>query len=147
MDTYVPLISTRTVGPLGIVHLPRLWQKILLAGQDKLADGYRAGKGGADERLLTALGLSDDDTIAYVHRQQPSYLAFEAWVRENADPASLTPEAVTRFNERLLSFPKPEPLRSEQLALIGLPNDETRWIASDLNDLEDWHLFHQTLLQ
>jgi hypothetical protein len=29
-DTYVPLISSGTAGPLGVLHLPRLWQKVSL---------------------------------------------------------------------------------------------------------------------
>ena len=29
-NTYVPLISSGIAGPLGIVHLPRLWQKVSL---------------------------------------------------------------------------------------------------------------------
>ena len=27
-ETYVPLISSGTAGPLGVLHLPRLWQKV-----------------------------------------------------------------------------------------------------------------------
>jgi hypothetical protein len=46
MRKHIPLISTRSTGPLGIVHLPRLWQKMRLAAKDKLADDYRSGKGG-----------------------------------------------------------------------------------------------------
>ena len=29
-DTYVPMISSGTAGPLGVLHLPRLWQKVSL---------------------------------------------------------------------------------------------------------------------
>ena len=36
MDAQVPLIGTRTTGPLGIVHLPRLWLKMRLAAKDRL---------------------------------------------------------------------------------------------------------------
>src|SRR4051812_40411505 len=39
-DTYVPLISSGTAGPLGVLHLPRLWQKVSLESQGKLAAGY-----------------------------------------------------------------------------------------------------------
>ncbi len=36
-DTYVPLISSGTAGPLGVLHLPRLWQKVSLEARGKLA--------------------------------------------------------------------------------------------------------------
>ena len=34
-DTYVPMISSGTAGPLGVLHLPRLWQKVSLEAQGK----------------------------------------------------------------------------------------------------------------
>src|SRR5438046_9176024 len=39
-DTYVPMISSGVAGPLGVVHLPRLWQKVSLEEKGKLASGY-----------------------------------------------------------------------------------------------------------
>ena len=39
-DTYVPMISSGTAGPLGVLHLPRLWQKVSLESQGKIAAGY-----------------------------------------------------------------------------------------------------------
>jgi hypothetical protein len=146
MDTIIPLISNRSKGPLGLVHLPRLWLKMRLAAKGKLKEGYRAGKGGLDGALLEALGLSLDATTSFVAGSQPTYLAFEAWVKEQAEPDRLTPEAIDRFNQRVLLFPKPEPERSEMLDLLGLPKDDTVWIASDLNDLDDWQGFHLELL-
>src|SRR5881409_214583 len=45
-DTYVPLISSGVAGPLGVLHLPRLWQKVSLEENGKLASGYPGvGKG------------------------------------------------------------------------------------------------------
>ncbi len=38
-DSYVPLISSGLAGPLGILHLPRLWQKVSLEARGKLAPG------------------------------------------------------------------------------------------------------------
>ena len=107
METHVPLISTRTKGPLGLVHLPRLWLKMRLSEKGKLADEYRAGEGGFDGLLLDALGIDSTAAVAFVSASQPGYLAFEAWVKENAKPESLTPEAIDQYNDRILSFPKP----------------------------------------
>ena len=145
MDTHVPLISTRSKGPLGLVHLPRLWLKMRLASKGKLAEGYRAGEGGFDGMLLKALGINSDAAVAFVAQSQPNYLAFEGWVKEKATPESLTPEAIDAFNEQILSIQKPEPLRSKTVDLLGLPGNDTEWLGTDLNDLEDWQDFHLAL--
>ena len=56
METHIPLISTRTKGPLGLVHLPRLWLKMRLSAKGKLADEYRAGEGGFDGNAARSSG-------------------------------------------------------------------------------------------
>jgi hypothetical protein len=117
-----------------------------LSAKGTLADGYRAGEGGFDGALLEALGIDSTAVVAFVNEAQPSYLAFEAWVKENAKLASLTPEAIDHFNQRILSFPKPEPGRSEMLESLGFPPSDTEWLGTDLNDLDDWHGFHLALL-
>lgn len=146
MDTYVPLISTRSKGPLGLAHLPRLWLKMRLADKGALAEGYRAGEGGFDGALLNALGIDSADAVVFIAASQPGYLAFEAWVREHAQPDSLTPAAIEQFNEKILSFAKPEPGRSDALEALGLPKSDAVWFGTDLNDLDDWNGFHLALL-
>lgn len=146
METHVPLISTRSIGPLGLVHLPRLWLKMRLASKGMLADGYRAGEGGFDGALLAALGIEAEQATAFVAAEQPGYLAFEEWVRQHATPDSLTPEAITAFNERILTFPKPEPGRTEMLEELGLPPSDDVWMGTDINDLDDWNGVHLALL-
>ena len=47
-DKIVPLISSGTKGPLGVLHLPRLWQKVSLEAAGKIADGYPGIGGGYD---------------------------------------------------------------------------------------------------
>ena len=117
-----------------------------LAARDRLAEGYRAGEGGFDGKLLEALGIDLAAAVACIARQ-PSYLEFEAWVRENASPEALTPAAIESFNQLILSFPKPEPGRSEMLAALDLPqDDDTVWPGFALNDLDDWQAMHQELL-
>ena len=37
MSKIVPLISSGIAGPLGVLHLPRLWQKVLLESLGQLA--------------------------------------------------------------------------------------------------------------
>ena len=67
-------------------------------------------------------------------------------MKENATPQSLTSEAIEALNQRILTFPKPEPMRTESLEFIGLPPSDKEWLGTDLNDLDDWHGLHLALL-
>jgi len=53
-DTYVPLISSGVAGPLGVLHLPRLWQKVSLEEKNNLAPGYPGVGKGFDAMTLAA---------------------------------------------------------------------------------------------
>ena len=52
MSKIVPLISSGTKGPLGVLHLPRLWQKVSLEAAGKIADGYPGIGAGYDSMQL-----------------------------------------------------------------------------------------------
>ena len=77
-----PLISSGVSGPLGVLHLPRLWQKVILSATGNLADGYDECGMGYDNMVLSALGLDKDATLAYLKENVPSYPEFEKWVLE-----------------------------------------------------------------
>ena len=147
MNKFVPLISSRSTGRLGIVHLPRLWQKMLLASKDRLNDDYKSGVGGLDGWLLDTLGLEYEATAALFAKAAPTYLDFEAWIKQNAPAEKLTSEAIHTFNQEVLAFHKPEPERTVMLERAGLPVDDTIWPAVDLNDQDDWVGFHQEIVQ
>ena len=51
-DKIVPLISSGTKGPLGVLHLPRLWQKVSLEAAGKIADGYPGIGAGYDAMVI-----------------------------------------------------------------------------------------------
>src|ERR1700731_4416915 len=85
-ETYVPMISSGTAGPLGVLHLPRLWQKVSLEAAGKLAPGYPAIGKGFDAMTCAALGLDEQAVRDYIKQKKPTYLQFEAWVKKNAKP-------------------------------------------------------------
>src|SRR5271157_3796800 len=60
MDKIVPLIGSAEVGPLGVLHLPRLWLKVSLDAKGALAEGYPAIGTGFDQMVLDGLGLKKD---------------------------------------------------------------------------------------
>lgn len=99
----IPLISSGTAGPLGVVHLPRLWLKLTLAAHGMLADGYDESGAGFDQMTLDALGLDKDATIAYVRDAHPTYVAFEAYVVER-NGGSVSSDTIAKHNAAVLGY-------------------------------------------
>ena len=145
-DTYVPLISSGVAGPLGVVHLPRLWQKVSLEAAGKLALGYPGVGKGFDAMTLAALGLDEQAVKDYIEKNKPSYPEFEAWVKKNAK--SLTREAVEKHNAAVRGYNHDDETRRTILGACGVadgasaPKD-----AVNLNNLDDWYEFHQAVLK
>jgi hypothetical protein len=132
MEQVIPAISGSTTGPLGVVHLPRLWLKLLLHGKGMLPEGYRHGAGGADEMVIGGLGIDPDAFVRYVEGEQPDYLTCEAWVKANGK--NVSPEAIAKVNETILHAIMPDPRRSEWQQRFGVDFGEG-W---RLNQLDDW---------
>ena len=55
-NTYVPTISSGVAGPLGVLHLPRLWVKVSLEARGKLAAGYPGIGAGYDMMVINEIG-------------------------------------------------------------------------------------------
>lgn len=143
MAAIVPLISSSVAGPLGILHLPRLWLKILLHACGRLPEGYRHGQGGFDERLCVSLGIERDALIAYIEKEKPDYLALEDWVSKRA--TNLRPAAVAAFNLHVRSTNMGDALAAERRARFAVV-DEQFANAVALNDLDDWAAAHHGLV-
>jgi hypothetical protein len=144
-DTYVPLISSGVAGPLGVVHLPRLWQKVSLEEKGKLASGYPAVGKGFDAMTLAALGLEEQAVRDYIKQSKPTYSQFEAWVKRNAK--SLTRDAIEKHNAAVRSYIHDEETRKGILGACGLADDaKAPKDAVNLNNLDDWYEFHQAVL-
>ena len=136
----IPLISGATSGPLGVVHLPRLWLKLLLHSLGKLPDGYRHGVGGSDEIVMTSLGIDAEKFIAFVENEKPDYPQTEAWIRAHA--TNLTPEGIAKANDGVLNGIMPDPRKSDWQKRFGVPFAEG-W---KLNQLDDWAAIHEQLI-
>jgi hypothetical protein len=79
----VPLVSSGTAGPLGALHVPRLWLKLSLAGIGALPEGYDECGAGFDAMTLGAFGLDRQKTIDFVRQNKPTYMEFEEWIVAN----------------------------------------------------------------
>jgi hypothetical protein len=145
-DTYVPLISSGLAGPLGVLHLPRLWQKVSLEENGKLASGYPGIGKGYDAMTLAALGLEEQAVREYIRQSKPTYPQFEAWVKKNAK--SLNRDAIEKHNAAVRGYNHDDETRKGILAACGIPDDASAFKdAVNLNNLDDWYEFHRAVLK
>lgn len=146
-DTYVPMISSGTAGPLGVLHLPRLWQKVSLESQGKLAPGYPGIGRGFDAMTCAALGLEEEAVQDFIKQEKPTYPQFEAWVKQNAK--SLNKEAIEKHNAAVRGYLHDDETRQNILGCCGMAEDDTSAPkdAVHLNNLDDWYEFHQAVLK
>lgn len=142
MGKIVPFISSGVSGPLGVIHLPRLWSKLLLGAKGLLPEGYDTCGAGFDQMVLDALGLNREATIGYIQGSLPSYTEFEKWILEQ-NGGKLDMAAVDRLNKAIAGYEHREAVRRDILAAAGLPDDGTITTAVKLNELDDWTELHR----
>ena len=142
MEKIVPLAAATVKGPLGVVHLPRLWLKAVLAAAQLLPGDYSSGYGGTDRDLLDGIGLDGAATFAYL-ATVPSYQEFEIWVRANA--AALDPASVATVNAAIGGHLKPPEKAAANRAALGLGDTGERRTAL-LNALDDWATVHAAVV-
>ena len=56
MAGMIPTISSGVAGPLGVLHLPRFWSKVLMDAKGQLHEDYPACGAGFDQMVLDGLG-------------------------------------------------------------------------------------------
>lgn len=139
----VPLISSGTAGPLGAIHLPRLWAKLSLARAGLLADGYDECGPGFDQMTITDLNLDRQKVIDFVRTQKPTYMAFERWVVDQ-NGGKLDRATVDKHNAAIRAYNHADQLASDMRKASGL-SDATISDAVTLNTLEDLdEIYRQT---
>lgn len=145
--TYVPLISSGTAGPLGVLHLPRLWQKVSLEAQGKLAAGYPGIGQGYDMLVISALGLTPDAVKQFITENKPTYPQFEAWVKKQPG-VKLDGATIGKLNSDITGYIHDDATRAGIFQANGLSdNDTAARDAVNLNNLDDWYEFHQAVLK
>lgn len=137
-----PLVSSLDVGPLNVLQLARTWQKVLLHAKGLLNSDYPACGDGLDRRVLDALGLDREETLAYLRDHRPAYTEFEAWV--TARIGAVDRARLDLFQTRLLDREHPEARRSEIHDLTGCDRSITRGVL--LNHLEDWRYAYDVVI-
>ena len=139
-DKIVPLISSGTKGPLGVLHLPRLWQKVSLEAAGKIADGYPGIGAGYDAMVIAGLGLDTEAVRAHITNDKPTYPQFEAWVKSQ-EGAKLDDASISELNASIEGYNHDDETRQGILSANGLPDGDPK-DAINLNNLDDWLEFH-----
>jgi hypothetical protein len=146
MNTIVPLISSGVAGPLGVIHLPRLWLKISLEARGKLAAGYPGAGQGYDQMVIDGIGLNRDAVIKFIKETRPTYPQFEAWVKTNA--TKLNKASVDTLNAAIRGYNHDDATRKSVLGASGIADDAAApKDAVNLNNLDDWKEFHEAVLK
>jgi len=137
----VPLISSRAAGPLGVLHLPRLWQKASLDARKKLATGYPAAGDGFDKMVIEGLGLNRSSFLAFIKLTKPTYAVLEEWIKVQQG-VKLDQDSIAKLNDSIRAYNHGDATRKAIFDLCGL-TDDTCSIrdAISLNELDDWHAF------
>ena len=139
----VPLVSSGTAGPLGAIHLPRLWAKLSLKNHGALAPGYDFCGSGFDQMTLDALGLDREKTLAFIESKHPTYVQFEEYVVEQ-NGGSISKERIEAHNAAIRGYHHSDELGTSMRAASGLRHEHVK-DAVTLNTLEDLDELHKQL--
>lgn len=141
MSKIVPLISSGVAGPLGVLHLPRLWLKCSLECKGKIADGYPGIGKGYDMMVIDALGLKPEAVRDFIKNSKPTYAQFEAWIKKQPG-VKLDKGTIDKLNGAVKGYIHADDTRKGILKANGLPDDASApRDAVNLNNLDDWYEF------
>jgi len=140
----IPNISSDIAGPLGAIHLPRLWSKLRLSAAGQLEDGYPECGAGFDQMVLDGIGVDRDAAVAYVKDNKASYIAFEGWVKEQRG-GSIPQSEIDASNAAIRGYNHDDETRGSILSAAGLSDDGSILDAVNLNNLDDWTELHNAL--
>ena len=141
------MISSGTAGPLGVLHLPRLWLKVSLEARGCLAPGYPGIGKGYDAMVCQALNLNPDAVKKFIADSRPTYPQFEAWVKKQPG-VKLDKATIHKLNVAIAGYIHDDQTRKNILGASGISDDGCVLPdAINLNNLDDWYEFHQAALK
>lgn len=140
----IPLISSDLAGPLGAIHLPRLWCKLLLSAKGQLPEDYAQCGGGFDQMTLDGLKVDRDAAIAFVEGNTPTYAQFEAWVLEQRG-GDIPAAEIEASNAAIRGYNHDDGTRGEILGAAGIADDGSLLDAVNLNNQDDWTALHNAV--
>ena len=144
MAGIIPTISSGVAGPLGVIHLPRLWSKVILSATGQLPDGYDECGMGFDQMVLDGLGINREAALQYLKDNLPTYPQFENWVLEQRG-GSIDQATIDSLNADIRGYNHADDTRESILGAAGIKDDGSILDAVNLNNLDDWTEFHASL--
>ena len=144
MSALIPLISSGVAGPLGAIHLPRLWSKVLLSAKGVLVDVYDECGQGFDQMTLDGLKIDRDAALSFIKDNLPTYAQFEKWVLEQRG-GSIPASEIEASNAAIAGYDHADETRGEILSAAGIEDDGSIKDAVSLNNLDDWTELHSAI--
>jgi hypothetical protein len=142
IEPLVPLVGPLVAGPLGVVHLPRMWLKGILSAARSLPETYFDDYKGFNKRVVDGLGLEPEAWFAFL-KTLPTYLEAEQYVREHA--TKLDAASIAAVNAEIAGLPRPEENAVKVRELVGLDAPGYNNSAMLIN-LDDWYAIHKELI-
>lgn len=134
----IPIISSGSAGPLGAIHLPRLWAKLTLAAANALPEDYDECGSGFDQMTLDNLGLNKEKVIEFVRTKKPTYSQFEEFVRQTG---KTDPETIRKHNASISGYNHPDDKASKMRQTYGIREANIK-DAVTLNSMDDLYELH-----
>ena len=93
------IVSSNEVGPLGVLHLKRLWSRATTRNPLSLPEDSET-EWTFDKIVIFGLGLPLEETIQYLAQTTPTYTEFEQWIlQKNEGP--IGEEVRSRINSAI----------------------------------------------
>ena len=140
----IPTISSGVAGPLGAIHLPRLWSKVLLSAHGQLEEGYDECGMGFDQMVLDGLKVDRDAAVAFIKDNNATYPQFEQWVVDQRG-GSIPASEIEASNAAIAGYDHDDDTRGGILSAAGIGDDGSIKDAVNLNNLDDWTELHGSL--
>jgi hypothetical protein len=142
IEPLVPLIGATVPGPLGVVHLPRMWLKSMLSAAGLLPDVYFDNYKGFNAKVVDGLGLEPEPWFAFL-ATMPAYPQAEDYVRAHA--TKLDPASIAAINDLIVNFLRPPENAAAVQARVGI-DDPAFLNSADLINFDDWFTIHHDLV-
>ena len=137
----VPTISSKQTGPSGILHLPRLWSKLLISSVDKLPGDYDACGDGFDAMTLRALGVDRQEAVDFVRSRRPTYMQFERWILTK-NGGALDERRRHEHNSAISGYNHADDSARQMRSKSGLAHRTDIRDAATLNTIDDLDQLH-----
>ena len=144
MAKMIPLIGSSEAGPLGAIHLPRLWLKVTLSASGALHDDYDECGAGFDQMVLDGLSVDRDAALDFLKSNIPTYPQFEQWVVDQ-NGGSIDQSVVDASNAAITGYEHGDDIVSAISDAAATNADHAIKDAVTLNALEDWNDIHASL--